>query len=275
MQHPLYRQAFNLYLRKGIPIHLSLKAAEENRPTTHYIWRTAGDDKVRPSHAANNGKIFAWDNPPETGHPGAAQHCRCVAEGYVQGGTEFAQQNVVSAVQDAYPQWTNVDLTRHFYLGGGRGVTLSEIGHLQGVINHYFYTLGKYNDVNAQIIEEARKHVDGEFYYSFGRSYAFRSYLYAFGGGVVEGVFVGSSQSKNGTLVIKGSVEYFYDDVFTDPVSIREQYDADGKPQDMSQIEQLTEFGGSYFPIKDYWKTEFYAEVHLDREDSIYRWQEI
>lgn len=44
---------------------------------THYTWSTAGDDKVRPSHAANEGATFSWDNPPATGHPGAAPNCRC------------------------------------------------------------------------------------------------------------------------------------------------------------------------------------------------------
>jgi len=53
---PLYKKAFQEYLRNGTPIELYLKQA---RPTTHYIWRTRRDGKVRPSHAANNGKIFA------------------------------------------------------------------------------------------------------------------------------------------------------------------------------------------------------------------------
>ena len=49
---------------------------------THYIWRTKRDNKVRPSHAANEGKVFSWDNPPPTGHPGDDDNCRCVAEPY-------------------------------------------------------------------------------------------------------------------------------------------------------------------------------------------------
>ncbi|MDF0604003.1 minor capsid protein [Psychromarinibacter sp. C21-152] len=73
----LYRKAFQAYLRKGTPIEWSIK---QERPTTHYIWRTRGDDKVRPSHAANNGQVFAWDDPPETGHPGEDYGCRCTAE---------------------------------------------------------------------------------------------------------------------------------------------------------------------------------------------------
>ncbi len=52
-----YKRAFDLYLRKGVPIDLTLKQA---KTTTHYIWRTRRDRKVRSSHAANDGKIFAY-----------------------------------------------------------------------------------------------------------------------------------------------------------------------------------------------------------------------
>lgn len=46
-----------------------------------YRWRTVGDDRVRDSHRANDGKIFSWDDPPsETGHPGEDYQCRCYAE---------------------------------------------------------------------------------------------------------------------------------------------------------------------------------------------------
>lgn len=82
---PIYQKAFEQYLRRGTPIELSIKmltARREttaNHSTTHYIWRTAGDDKVRASHAANNGQTFAWDNPPPTGNPGDAVNCRYVA----------------------------------------------------------------------------------------------------------------------------------------------------------------------------------------------------
>ena len=59
-----------------------MKAEAQTHPTTHYIWRTRGDGKVRASHAVNNGRIFSWDNPPETGHPGEDYGCRCTAEPY-------------------------------------------------------------------------------------------------------------------------------------------------------------------------------------------------
>lgn len=45
-----------------------------------YIWQTSGDERVRPTHRANDGKKFRWDSPPKaTGHPGHDINCRCVA----------------------------------------------------------------------------------------------------------------------------------------------------------------------------------------------------
>lgn len=51
---------------------------------TSYVWRSAQDERTRPTHAANDGKTFEWANPPaETGPPGADVMCRCYAEGVV------------------------------------------------------------------------------------------------------------------------------------------------------------------------------------------------
>lgn len=61
------------------------RARAESIGSTHFVWRTAGDSDVRPSHRALNGKAFRWDDPPECdpGHhalPGAIWNCRCYAE---------------------------------------------------------------------------------------------------------------------------------------------------------------------------------------------------
>lgn len=45
-----------------------------------YVWRTSMDEAVRPEHAAREGKIFYWNNPPSDGNVGEAINCRCYAE---------------------------------------------------------------------------------------------------------------------------------------------------------------------------------------------------
>lgn len=45
-----------------------------------YIWRTAGDDRVREEHEDRDGEVFSWSDPPEDGHPGDPVRCRCYAD---------------------------------------------------------------------------------------------------------------------------------------------------------------------------------------------------
>ena len=59
-----------------------LKDDMNNNPEDYYIWHTKGDDKVRSSHAARDGKIFNYNVPPEGGNPGEDYNCRCWAEPY-------------------------------------------------------------------------------------------------------------------------------------------------------------------------------------------------
>lgn len=52
---------------------------------TMFIWRTAEDADVRPSHRKLNGRPFRWDDPPECDPgqhalPGCIWNCRCYAE---------------------------------------------------------------------------------------------------------------------------------------------------------------------------------------------------
>jgi len=62
------------------------KLRQESAGITEYIWQTSGDERVRPTHRANDGKRFKWDNPPKaTGHPGTDINCRCVAIPVMEG----------------------------------------------------------------------------------------------------------------------------------------------------------------------------------------------
>ena len=48
-----------------------------------YVWSTALDERVRHTHAVNEGVVFRWDSPPGTGHPGYEIQCRCVANAII------------------------------------------------------------------------------------------------------------------------------------------------------------------------------------------------
>lgn len=56
------------------------QARQQQAGIVKYRWSTSGDERVRPTHRANDDKIFRWDEPPATtGHPGHDINCRCVA----------------------------------------------------------------------------------------------------------------------------------------------------------------------------------------------------
>ncbi|WP_049782117.1 peptidoglycan-binding protein [Micavibrio aeruginosavorus] len=60
----------------------ALNAAIENAPDGAYIWRTAGDDRVRDGHAALNGTKRKWSDDPD---PGQDFGCRCWADDVEEG----------------------------------------------------------------------------------------------------------------------------------------------------------------------------------------------
>ncbi len=47
---------------------------------SQFIWRTSGDERVRPEHREYNGNTYSWDDPPDGLIPGQDFNCRCVAE---------------------------------------------------------------------------------------------------------------------------------------------------------------------------------------------------
>jgi SPP1 gp7 family putative phage head morphogenesis protein len=267
-----YQKAFINYLRKGIPIHISYKNDEQENHGK-YIWRTQGDDKVRLSHAENDGKVFSYDDPPETGNPGEDFGCRCWAETYVEGESEFASQELISAINDSAKKWDTEDFLRHFYFGGGSPVTLSEIGHLSGIIDYYFYSLGVCDRVNSQIIEEAKKHEEnGDFFYEFEGSYEFEEYQYEIGSATIDGVFNGEVIHKNGMIYITGTVDYFFSDIFTDPADIREILPGSSSPNESYPWwVSVTDGGGKYYGITSDWQTEFNAEIKDDSSKSEFK----
>jgi SPP1 gp7 family putative phage head morphogenesis protein len=61
------------------------QARAQHIGSENYIWKTAGDARVRQSHRVLNGTSQKWDDPPLSdppdhhSHPGQIWNCRCVA----------------------------------------------------------------------------------------------------------------------------------------------------------------------------------------------------
>lgn len=305
-----YRKAFNLYLRRGIPIELSLKAALLEHPTTHYIWRTRGDNKVRASRAANNGRIFSWDNPPPTGHPGEDYGCRCWAQPYRPAAPEYLDQIVTSNAKEISTRWEWDDFVIHFYTGGGKAVELTDIGHLQDIIDtaneHGLKERQVFEGVEAQICKSARAILSGNISDTFASTYIFSEVSYVYRRSTVLGKFDGIVQRENDYLVISANVDYNFNDEFTDPVSVVQAITRTPKelgafiiklamaknisvetlieiykqspkrnPDDIHDwIKWLAELGGTKYPITGSWKTALHAFVHKDASKSRYQWPE-
>lgn len=53
----------------------------ENLGATHFTWRTAADERVRPAHAQIDGQVFSFEaGAPGEGLPGEPVLCRCFAD---------------------------------------------------------------------------------------------------------------------------------------------------------------------------------------------------
>ncbi len=270
LETPAYRKAFIQYLRKGTAINIALKAAVSEHPTTHYVWRTSGDNKVRASHAANNGKIFAWDNPPETGHPGTHYNCRCTAEPYTPEVDELSSQWVTSVVDEGLRRWAWYDFVLHYFFGSGGGIRLSHVGHLQDVIDasreHVF------KGVERQVFREARATLSGRLKDTFENTYRFYSVSFVHGRSTVEGRYNGSVTRIGNALHINAEVVYHFSDVFTDPLDIRELTGGSSDLRAIRANELIdSELGGQYYDIVDSWTTRLTAVIHQDEKKSGYR----
>ena len=263
-----YRKAFINYLRKGTPINLS-KPSSEKRPTTHYVWRTVGDDKVRSSHAANDGKIFKWDNPPETGHPGEDHGCRCTAEPYK--GTLSSESMIkvhnflVDRIATVRP-WGDLEMSAHFFIGNGKPITLDEIGHADIIRDYYNeHYLQNFKD---QIIRNAIFEESGIFEDNFDATYDFEGLIYSYGESGIKGSFIGEiTDNPDGSRTISGRMSFVFYDQFKDPTSFAEKFTElhnfnpfleDIREEDLDQsIRDIGNLGSKPYPITGYWEMDY------------------
>jgi len=216
-QH-IYRKAFQEYLRKGTPIMWSIK---KERPTTHYIWRTRRDGKVRSAHAERDGQVFSWENPPEGGHPGVDFNCRCTAEPFFPEVSEFIDLSIDGIGTKS--GWSNGDFVNHYFNGRGRGVTLSEIGHSRKIGEAFIDRRGE--PLKKQIANAARSSRSGSVSYDFENTYNMTNVVFSIGDTTIGGSFSGHVSERNGILSIEGSLDLYLNDEFADPLDIGVEVD--------------------------------------------------
>lgn len=279
----LYRKAFLAYLRKGTPVEWSLK---QNRPTEYYVWRARDDEKVRPSHGANNGLIFAWDNPPQTGHPGVDFGCRCIAEPYQLEDEEFITIDMTN-VSDMESAWTSRDFVQRYFHGSGRGVTVRETGHLREVVDAY--TRLATRSLQANIARLARENHNGAFSDNFYNTYDMQGIVFSLGDTTIGGNFVGRSSRVANFLSVAGEIAFYLQDEFVDPLDVGvevvdlgetlaenlqrpfEDYLRGRAGLPPRRPQRLGIQTGEPYPISDEWSGAFQGQIYLDPFDSSFR----
>lgn len=213
-----YRHGFSVYLRSGRSIALLEHRSALDGHTSHHVWRTRGDRKVRAAHAANEGRIFAWKDPPPTGHPGQMRNCRCTAEPYVPGKTEFAEIMITSDLSSSARRWGNSDFVKHYYSGNGNPIELREIGHLQEIAEHYAYAQGAFSRLPGQIVRFAREHPRNRFQCLIENNYSFHFVQFSHGGGVVQVWVKGYSAMSSEMIAVEAELLSEFSDIFEDPL---------------------------------------------------------
>jgi peptidoglycan hydrolase-like protein with peptidoglycan-binding domain len=185
-------------------------------PEGQYIWRTVEDEKVRNSHAEFNRTVRDWNDEPD---PGEEFNCRCWAEP-VSCDKEFITQNLISDIKDDKDQWTWADYLAYFYVGGGQGIELSNMGWLGPIIEESKTQV--FMPVQEQVADLARQIEQGEIRYTTENTYEFEGVSYPIGDAVVSSETIGTVTINGKCIIIDAEVSYKFSDDFTDPANIRE-----------------------------------------------------
>lgn len=236
----------------------ALNEALAEKPDGKYIWRTVGDEDVRPEHAELADTVRSYEDSPD---PGDDYNCRCWAE-EVKDKEEGFSERLISEVREVDRKWTSLDFINHFYFGRGQEVSLEETGYLQDIIDKVHEKLFK--TLASQIAAVVLDTEEDDFDYETSNSYAWLSeILWVFGGGTIRTFTQGVITDEGQLLSVEGTIDYEYDDVFTDVLDIRQ----DGKegtsnPENVGDMRlKITDLGGTLYPILGAWQTELTGTI--------------
>lgn len=245
------------------------KNAPENHATTHYIWRTRQDGLVRDDHAANDGKIFAWDNPTPTGHPGDGYNCRCWAEPLSEPLKEQKSQRVTSPVNDQPRAWGLIDFLFQYQFGDGKTFSLEEIG-LLGRIIHHAQTYNQedagggttFERIERQIFRKARKEGPGLLTDTFKNGkHDFGPVVWAFGHVPIWGGIKAHIREMGQYFIIEADIDYNFQDRVAD---LANTYD------EKIPNSGLDTPGSTPFYITGKWRTRLDATIRKNSHESLF-----
>ena len=171
----------------------------------------------------------------------------------------------------------------------GGEVTLEEVGLFADVINLFANevttsdgSIGGYQAVERQIVEQAKQIIEGRIDYGFSNNYTFGDVFdllvfngrYSLGESTVEGSFDGDvrveRQNDVNYLVINGVMTYDFSDKFADPnsqvESLMEEEDLSREEAEAVTADSADKYGTPYGIIGQ-WKTKLNATtVITDKE---------
>ncbi|MCE8008114.1 hypothetical protein [Aestuariivita sp.] len=119
--------------------------------------------------------------------------------------------------------WSSTDFVNHYFNGGGRGVTFTQIGHSQKIISAFIDRRSK--ALKGQIASAARSARGGSVSYSFENTYDMKGIVFSIGDTTISGSFSGKSVEQNGIIELSGSLDLYLDDEFADPLNVGVEVD--------------------------------------------------
>lgn len=196
----------------------------------------------------------------------------------------------LSGVADTGPAWSSRDFVRHYFEGGGRGVTVRETGHLSSIVAQYIGARRK--SLQDNIVAIAGERRLGSFSDGFSNTYDMTQLVFSLGDTTIGGTFVGHVSESSGFLTISGDLQFYLKDKFVDPIDLGIEvidpeetiYENIIRPLDDHGRGRLglppsgpQRFGlhtGEPYPITDEWSGHFAGRIFLDPTRSEFSRQE-